>query len=104
MKLNKIVDKILAVIIVSFALLHSTPELSLRTHLFLKGYIKESINTDIVDDTFHNDVDKEMLDRENARCYTVTKPPVHKDTLQELRNYKVTRKGLLYFTEYYGEA
>lgn len=104
MKINKLIAKIFAFIIVSFALLHSSPELSLRTHLFFRGYISESLTTDIIDDTFHNDVDNEMLKKEKAKCYTLTKPPIHKDTLSELRNYKVTRKGKLYISEYYGEG
>lgn len=104
MKTNKLVGKIFTCIIILFALLHSSPGLSLRTHLFFKGYIYESLTTDIIDDKFHNDVDNEMLKKQKAKCYTLTKPPIHKETLSKLRNYKVTRKGKLYFSEYYGEG
>ena len=39
----------------------------------------------------------------NAKCYTLTKPAFEKATQGDLRNYKVTKRGFLYFAEYYGE-
>jgi len=49
-------------------------------------------------------IDKELLKKENAKCYTLTMPPIEEATQGELRNYKVTNKGFLYFAEYYGDG
>lgn len=105
MKNHKIIAITIVVsIIAMFIILHTTPTLALKTHVFFMGYIVESITTEIVDDGFHNEFDKEALESQNAKCYRLTKPPVDKETEAKLRNYKVTKKGPLYFAEYYGEG
>jgi hypothetical protein len=91
-------------IIAMYIVLHITPTLALRTHLLMKGYPIVSLTTGIVDDELHNRIDKEILESQNAKCYTLTKPAFEKPTQSKLRNYKVTKKGILYFAEYYGEA
>lgn len=90
-------------IIVFYTLLHLTPTFALRTRIFTMGYPVIAFTTGIVDDEFHNTIDKKILESENAKCYTLTKPAFEKATQGELRNYKVTKKGILYFAEYYGE-
>ena len=55
-------------------------------------------------DELHNKIDKQFLESQNAKCYTLTKPAFEKATQSKLRNYKVTKKGFLFFAEYYGEA
>ncbi|MGO0905543.1 hypothetical protein ACTPC6_07145 [Clostridioides difficile] len=104
MKRMKLVLTAVLSIIVMFLILHSTPTLTLKTHVFFNGYFKEAITTGIIDDEFHNKIDKEKLSKENAKCYTLTKPPLDKATESYLRNYKVIKKGPLYFTEYYGDC
>ncbi|MBU5307025.1 hypothetical protein KQI18_04410 [Clostridioides mangenotii] len=62
------------------------------------------MTTNVIDDEHHNKIDKELLKKENAKCYTLTNPPIEEATQGELRNYKVAKKGFLYFAEYYGEG
>lgn len=104
MKRVKLVLTVVISIIVMFLMLHSTPTLALKTHVFFNGYFKEAITTGIIDDELHNKIDKEKLSKENAKCYTLTKPPLEKATESYLRNYKVSKKYLLYFAEYYGDC
>lgn len=99
----KLLTVLLIVLVFIFAL-HLTPSLALRTHVFFKGYPLKAISTDIVDDEHHNTVDEKELKKENAKCYSLTKPPIESATDSELRNYKVTRKGILYVAEYYGDG
>lgn len=69
----------------------------------MTGYPVIAFTTEIVDDELHNRIDKQILESQNAKCYTLTKPVFEKATKGKLRNYKVTKKGILYFAEYYGE-
>ena len=84
--------------------LHSTPTIALRTHLFMNGNPIIAFTTGIVDDELHNRLDKKVLESQNAKCYTITKPPIYKPTQNKLMNYKVTQKGFLFFAVNYGEA
>jgi len=86
-----------------FLVLHSTPNLALRTCVFFMGYPKAAFITDIADDEYHNKFDKKKFAKLNAKAYTLTKPPFEKATESELRNYLVRKKGFLYFADYYGE-
>lgn len=90
-------------IIALYIVLHITPTVALRTHLFMNGYPVIAFTTGIVDDEFHNRIDKQILESQSAKCYTLTKPAFERATKGQLRNYKVTKKGILYFAEYYGE-
>jgi len=94
----------LCCLVLMYVLLHSTPLVALRTHLFMTGHPIVSFATGIVDDELHNKIDKQILESQNAKCYTLTKPAFEKATQSKLRNYKVTKKGFLFFAEYYGEA
>ncbi|TCO69228.1 hypothetical protein [Marinisporobacter balticus] len=87
-----------------YVILHITPTIALRTHLFMTGHPIVSLSTGIGPDEFHNKIDKQLLESQNAKCYTLTKPAFEKATQGELRNYKVTKKSFLFFAEYYGEA
>lgn len=95
---------ITVVIIGVFVLLHSTPNMALRTHVFFMGYPKAAITSGIIEDEFHNQIDKEKFVELNAKAYTLTKPPIEKATEGELRNFLVKKIGFLHFAEYYGEA
>ena len=94
----------LVVLTVVFLLLHSTPNIALRTHVFSMGYPKVAVTTGIIDDEFHNEVDKDRFAELNAKAYTLTKPPVEKATQGELRNFLVKKVGFLYFAEFLGEG
>ncbi|MBR7553738.1 hypothetical protein ACFFJI_00695 [Allobacillus sp. GCM10007491] len=89
---------------VLFLLLHSTPNTALRTKVFFMGYPKAALTSPIIDDVYHNEVDKDQFAEMNAKAYTLTKPPIEKATQGELRNYVVKRLGFIYFAEYYGEG
>ncbi|RDY23203.1 hypothetical protein CHF27_009655 [Romboutsia maritimum] len=104
MKNKMIITGIVVSIISLFLILHTTPTLALRTSLFLNGYFYEAMATEVIDDKFHNKVDKDILEKQNAKCYTLTIPPVEKVTQTELRNFKVTKDGSFYSVEYYGEG
>ncbi|MBU5427657.1 hypothetical protein KQI41_14805 [Tissierella pigra] len=104
MKKKKVLTiTIICGIIALYIVFHIIPTLALRTHLFMSGHPIIAFTTEIVDDEFHNKTDKQILESQNARCYTLTKPVFDKETKGQLRNYKVTKKGFIYFAEYYGE-
>ena len=92
------------VIAIIFLLLHTTPGTTIRTKVFFMGYPKATLTSVIIDDEFHNEVDKDRFAELNAKAYTLTKPPIEKATQGELRNYLVRKFGFLHFAEYYGEG
>ncbi|MBG9586351.1 hypothetical protein [Cytobacillus firmus] len=94
----------LAVLGVLLILLHSTPNMALRTHVFFSGYPAAAIGSGIIEDAFHNEVDRDRFAELNAKAYTLTEPPVEKATQGKLRNYLVRKYGFFYFAEYYGEG
>ncbi|MGB8002581.1 MAG: hypothetical protein WCF60_21115 [Anaerobacillus sp.] len=97
------VVSVLVAIGILFLALHITPKVALRTHLFFMGYPKAAITTEIVDDEFHNREEKEAFEKTNTKAYTLTEPPTEKATQGELRNFRVTKDGYLYFADYLGE-
>ena len=103
---KKIITTIITVccLVLMFVGLHSTPYVALRVHLFMTGHPVSSLTTKIVDDELHNKIDKQFLESQNAKCYTLTKPAFEKATQSNLNNYIVTKKGFMYYAEYYGEA
>ncbi|WP_226683221.1 hypothetical protein [Sutcliffiella horikoshii] len=95
---------ILIFLIAVVLLLHSTPHTALRTYVFFSGYPIVALTTDIVDDEYHNRVDKEKFEKLNGKAYTLTKPPIEKATQGELRNYLVRKFGIFHFVEFIGEV
>lgn len=83
-------------------LLHSTPHTALRTYVFFSGYPIVALTTDIVDDEYHNRVDKAKFKKLNGKAYTLTKPPIEKATQGELNNYLVRKFGIIHYVEFYG--
>ncbi|MCS0670304.1 hypothetical protein NX023_03390 [Cytobacillus firmus] len=88
---------------VLFILVHSTPVMALRTHVFFSGNPAAAIGSGSIEDDFYNEVDQDKFVKLNAKAYTLTKPPVEKATQGEVRNYLVEKYGFLYFAEYYRE-
>ncbi|WP_088071816.1 hypothetical protein [Gottfriedia luciferensis] len=80
--------------IILFFVLHSTPVLALRTHLFFNGHPVLAVTTKITDDREHNRLDKEYLKKEKAKCYTLTKAPKEKITDSYLTNYIVYKRRI----------
>jgi len=64
-----------------FIVLHSSPKLALRTHVFFNGHPILAFQTEIIDDQAHNRMDKEYLKKEHAKCYSLTKAPKERVTL-----------------------
>lgn len=93
----------LAMLITVFFLLHSTPNIALRTNVFFLGYPIKAITTGIIDDKFHNNIDKEDYVKLDLKAYTLTKPPLEKNTGGYLSNYTVRKVGYLYFAKYLGD-
>lgn len=93
-----------AAIFMLFFLLHSTPNIALRTHLVLLGHPIAAVSTGIVEDDFSGNVDEEKLREWNAKSYALTKPPTERATQGILSNFIVKKNGFLYFAEYYGET
>jgi len=62
----------------------STPTVALSTHLFMKGNPIIAFTTGIIDDDLHNNMDKQILERQNAKRYSITKPPIYKPTQGKL--------------------
>lgn len=84
--------------------LHSTPHIALRTYVFFSGYPTIALTTSIIEDEYHNEIDKEMFEELNAKAYTLTTPPIEKATQGELRNFLVKKYGLFHIVEFYGEG
>jgi len=95
---------IILLVVGIFLLLHSSPHMALRTHVFFMSYPKAALSSGIIDDQFHNEIDQDKFAELNAKAYTLTKPPIEKATQGELRNFLVRKIGFLYFAEFYGEA
>ncbi|HET7657759.1 MAG TPA: hypothetical protein VFK37_05665 [Bacillales bacterium] len=91
-----------AIIILMLILCHLSPKAALRAHLFTEGYFVSSFTTTIIDDFYHNRTDHKSLFKEHAKCYTLTRPPVERQTKGILANWKVNKIGLFYFVTYYG--
>ena len=94
----------IAVLLLVVTILHSTPHLALRTHVFFLGYPKSAVMSGIVDDDYHNRIDKDKFAELNAKAYTLTEPPVEKATQGELRNFLVRKIGIWHIAAYYGET
>ncbi|WP_370044036.1 hypothetical protein [Lysinibacillus sp. RC79] len=95
---------IIVSLLVVIILLHLTPSMALRTHIFFMGYPKASISSGIIEDKDHNIVDKDKFAELNAKAYTLTNPPIEKATQGELRNFLVRKFGFLHFAEYLGDT
>lgn len=77
--------------------------MAIRTYLFLSGHPISALTTGIVEDQLHNEIDKNSLELQNAKCYSLTRPPLD-SSVDYLINFKVTKKGSMYYVQYYGEA
>jgi hypothetical protein len=91
------------VLIVVF-LLHSTPTIALRSHLVFTGHPIVAMTSGIIEDEFHNKVDKVKFAEINAKAYTLTEPPIERATSGQLRNYLVRKIGFFHVAEFYGEG
>ncbi|UOQ45493.1 hypothetical protein MUN89_05980 [Halobacillus salinarum] len=82
-----------------YILLHLTPRIALRTHLFFEGHPIAAITSQIVHEKAHNN-EEEMGKR--YKDYKLTDPPNERATQSQLRNFRVVKKRYLYYAEYRG--
>ncbi|MRG86084.1 hypothetical protein [Salinibacillus xinjiangensis] len=92
------------VLVILFILLHLSPKLALRTHVVFMGHPVAAVTSELIQDNYHNETDKNQLKKLDAKVYTLTEPPIEEATQSELRNFIVKEVGFLYFAEYYGEV
>lgn len=85
---------------------HITPSLSIRTHIFMTGHPIGAFKVDIQVNKMQYNMDKVLLDNENAMIYSITGDYDLYDIRTEnlICNYKVIKVGFLYLTEAYGEG
>ena len=88
-----------------FILIHSSPFLSVRTHVFVTGHPIRAFKGTVHINKGQYNMDKSKLDKENAMIYTITGNNLYDiETGNVIINYKVTKIGFLYFVKDYGEA
>lgn len=106
--IKKLIMKKEIIFLIAFAsillLLHSSPSMALRTQVFIMGHPIAALTSGIIDDEYHNKIDKDKFAELNAKAYTLTNPPVEKATQGELRNFLVRKYGIFYLAEYYGDT
>ncbi|WOV85756.1 hypothetical protein PGH26_07420 [Sporosarcina jeotgali] len=92
----------LASLVVLFYLLHSTPNMAVRTCVFFTGHPVAAITSDIEEDAGYSESDKKEYKKINTKAYTLTNPPLEKATDSVLENYQVESYGLIYFAKFSG--
>ena len=80
-------------LVLTFIVLHLTPSLSLRTHLFITGHPKIAINSEINELSTYN---------KNSTLFTLNPSPKDKATGNNMNSYKVTRVLIFYITTHHG--
>ena len=87
--------RVICISIIFFIIIHITPQMALRTHLFFTGHPKIA---------FTSKVEEFERGEENKRIkfYTLNPPPIDRSTGNELLAYKITRIGFLCIATYHG--
>jgi hypothetical protein len=92
-KINRVIVIIICILFVLLLFFHVTPELSIRSHLFAKGFDYAAMHSKI-----------SQAKDEAPDVYKVYDPQPKDLTNHEPYNYwEVKKYGILYFTDYYGE-
>ncbi|WP_298847106.1 hypothetical protein [Clostridium sp.] len=95
----------LIIIIGGVIITHITPQISIRTNLFVTGHPIGAFKATIDINKGQYELDKDTLDKENAMIYVITDFTVYDGgTGNPMSNFKVTKSWILYFSEIYGEA
>ena len=105
-KTNILLRCILVVIILfsSFIILHITPALAVRSHLFVTGHPVAPFTVNVSFNKPQQNMDKDLLERENCKIYCIDGDITDNDIGTLIHNFKVKKIGFLYFADYYGEA
>ena len=93
---NRKLIRISLVITVVIAIIHCSPYSSLRVNLFTKGYIKEAFTTEIVESISRGEGN-------NIKYYYFNKRPIDSQG-SELGDFRVSKKGIFYFSSYFGRG
>lgn len=94
MKKIKTRTKVIGAILLAFVLLHTTPGLSLGTHLFLTGHFKTALTSSIVENKARAD--------DNTKYFSFDPMPVDWQSGNPLVVYKTTQYLFIYVTSFYG--
>lgn len=96
MKKQKLIVLLCSVVIAVFLLLHSTPKMALRTHVFFMGYPQAAVTSEIIKYEFQNT----HFNENDSNGYAFTAPPIEKATQGYLDTFLVKKIGILYFAEF----
>ena len=95
---------VIGLVISIIVLLHSIPTLALRTSIFFHGHPIVALTTEIEEHEPYSPEDSELLEKENAKLYRLTTPPIEKATQGHLYTWKVKKRVFIYFADYHGEG
>ncbi|MGL5354263.1 MAG: hypothetical protein ACRDA5_13220 [Clostridium sp.] len=84
------------VVIATIFLVLCSPYNSLRVNLLIKGHVKEAFTAEIVES-----IDRE--NNENIKYYYFNKRPLDSQGAQ-LGDFRVVKKGIFYFSSYWGRG
>ncbi|MDF2608277.1 MAG: hypothetical protein K0S34_2477 [Bacillales bacterium] len=79
-----------------FIFLHSSPIIALRTHLFFKGHPVRALDCKFEEWDYDDEL-KKTLYAKNIKWYVTFNPPEAHGTGIPMYNWKVEKKGFLYF-------
>jgi hypothetical protein len=91
-KVGKLETAILCALFIPFIILHSSPELSIRTMLFFHGYAKAAFRTEII----KND----LYDWDAGRQYTIVEDIYDDLSGNQLSGVKVKRFLFIYISTF----
>ena len=92
-------------VIALFFLLHSTPDLAVRSKLFFDGHMIGAFQGKVDFNEFQHNLDKEELESLNSKIYSINEANINDfETENVIYNFIVKSNGVLYFANYYGEA
>ncbi|WP_407310009.1 hypothetical protein [Desulfosporosinus sp. SB140] len=105
MKKKVVVAVIIMIVVLGYVTFqaHTTPDMAIRTYLLISGHPFSALTTGITENQFQTELDRNSLECQNAKIYSLTRPPL--DTSgNHLINCKVIKRGSQYYAEPYGEA
>ncbi|MFN4213391.1 hypothetical protein [Exiguobacterium sp.] len=82
--------------------LHATPHGALRTYVCLTGHPVAAFTSPVTDDDPRNEESRGYVDSSNGTIYTLTEPPIERETQGRLESYFVRKVGPFYIAEHYG--
>ncbi|WP_252250676.1 hypothetical protein [Clostridium sp. ZBS13] len=86
------------ILMVLFILMHSTPNLSIRSFLFSHGFVKQSFVVDINYNQLQSNLD-------DKNVYSISEDKVKdKQTQNPLVNFEIKKICFLYFADTHGEC